>query len=431
MITCNGSRVLYFSAFTLLIVALLVMNRIYLSRLSEVKVKYVKKLRESQVSQVKVLESKLQSITSVQSPYSFLVESYFFPDHLLPSFVQWHDKTLVCWRSDFKVAKLKYGWFNIYDLKVGSNISESFRYVGIGIKTTEYESLGFVKQEEPRLMVLSDGSLLNMFTGNAHYKLSSIHYYISTYNATTDTIDFGETVWMKYPGKQKNWVPFEHGGVLYFIEQINPLHVVTISHVDTAKAIATISSVVRDKEAVELHWNGTEYGEHIRGGTPAILVQGVLLSFFHTCVRAAPSRTILTYYFGAVTFCNHFPFQIHSISRVPITPHFLYSGPWTHGTLDYVSYPTGIIADKDGKHVWVSLGHQDRDAYVLKMDVQRLYEGMRVVAQCNASNVLGDGSSRPKRDKTVRSLQDQNNSSSSTVENVAPVNATDRPAIAI
>jgi hypothetical protein len=40
------------------------------------------------------------------------------------------------------------------------------------------------------------------------------------------------------------------------------------------------------------------------------------LSFFHTCVKDTQNADILTYFFGAITFCPHFPFQIHSISKV-------------------------------------------------------------------------------------------------------------------
>jgi hypothetical protein len=223
------------------------------------------------------------------------------------------------------------------------------------------------------------------------HKDTTIHYRISTYDPVTDTIVHGESIWLQYPGKQKNWVAFEDVSdhdkpQLLFIQQINPLHIVKVSDVNTATKTARVSSVVQDKYAVNLQWNGTEYGESIRGGTPAIMVDGVRLSFFHTCLRSPLAEKILTYYMGAITFCPSFPYQIHSISKVPITHPSLYSGKWTHSRLDYVAYPDGIILDADGKHVWVSVGHQDRDSYILKMDVAKLYSSMRIISDCAHHN---------------------------------------------
>jgi hypothetical protein len=334
-------------------------------------------------SHVEAYEERIKQINEI-CPSDFIVRSYLLPGYLLPTIVQWHNRTLLCWRTEFKNAKLKYGWFNIYDLRSNSRIKDTLSFMEIGKDNPTYTGLGHPKQEEPRVMVLSNNSILNLVAGNAKHRLGTIHYYLATYNPTKNRLEYGPILWMKYPGKQKNWVPFEDNSTVYFIQQINPLHIVTVTDIDAETNIATVSTVVRNTTAVTLPWNGEEYGKNIRGGTPAILVHGVRLSFFHTATTSIPDHSILTYYMGAITFCPTFPFQIHSISPVPIAPPLLYSGArWVHPGLDYVSYPTGIIADKDGHHVWVSLGHQDRDAYILKINVHQLYRTMRVVSECS------------------------------------------------
>ena len=64
------------------------------------------------------------------------------------------------------------------------------------------------------------------------------------------------------------------------------------------------------------------------GGTSTIFVNGIYLSFFHTR-QHGPAAGVDHYFMGALTYCPHPPFHIHSMSEFPIVidPTW-YEGPW-------------------------------------------------------------------------------------------------------
>lgn len=216
-------------------------------------------------------------------------------------------------------------------------------------------------------------------------------------------------------GKQKNWVPFEYNNTLHFIQQFNPLHVVTIDHVDVHGA-ATMKTASRYPLIAGLPWNTTKYGDHIRGGSQAILLPSgdKYLAFFHTSVENPPSFLIQTYFMGALLFNGTLPFNLLAMSEVPILKPQIYSGPWARDGLDYVVFPTGAFMDEpdssesenhdtrrhlqgDKKHqegdqatlegdysdrfVWVSAGYQDRHGLMMKMNLQGLLDSLSPINQ--------------------------------------------------
>lgn len=82
------------------------------------------------------------------------------------------------------------------------------------------------------------------------------------------------------------------------------------------------------------------YGE-LRGGTPALLVRGEYLTFFHSKRRVHGRR--MTYFVGAYTFQSDFPFGITSISKHPIVADTFYIGKLAPQPYDYILYPTSFI----------------------------------------------------------------------------------------
>ena len=73
------------------------------------------------------------------------------------------------------------------------------------------------------------------------------------------------------------------------------------------------------------------------------------------------------------------------MSRLPIVSEKkLYEGPWLFKKVDYVVYPSGIMFDRlNDSFIWVSMGHQDRDAYLLKFEVDTLLRSLEFVSGCN------------------------------------------------
>lgn len=129
----------------------------------------------------------------------------------------------------------------------------------------------------------------------------------------------------------------------------------------------------------------------MRGGSAAVLVRGVYLTFFHT-LRTTTHHKLgkrSTYFMGVMSFCPHPPFDVHRMSRYPIVdPKWdLYQGPWCYKALNYVVYPVGLALEPDGKHLWLSLGHQDAqgDGWFARLNIDRLFSSMTHVSNCSNS----------------------------------------------
>jgi hypothetical protein len=186
---------------------------------------------------------------------------------------------------------------------------------------------------------------------------------------------------------QKNWIPFQYKGKLLYIQHINPLIVVEIPY-SGDKINSNNNSDAKIVHKLDKIHIPFPYGD-LRGGTPALLVEhhGVFISFFHTKTNAQLPFKQSTYFFGAITFCHLPPFNIRAVSPQPIVNDSLYKGPWLWPSLDYVVYPSGILIENDEitkrPHVLVSVGHQDRNAYMFKFDLHGLLKSLQIVGNCS------------------------------------------------
>ena len=179
-------------------------------------------------------------------------------------------------------------------------------------------------------------------------------------------------------------VPFEYNGTLHFIQSIHPLHVVTLDAFHSERHSASVRTVHRDAihPNLTLPWRGQEYGVHLRGSTPAILVRGMYVAIFHTQINLKVFYNLNTYFMGAVSFCPHPPFRMHSISVYPIVDSKFYEGHWVPKFHNYVVFPTGLVLEESGTHLLLSMGHQDMSAWVIRLEVDGLLDSMEVVNEC-------------------------------------------------
>lgn len=120
----------------------------------------------------------------------------------------------------------------------------------------------------------------------------------------------------------------------------------------------------------------------LAGGTPAIKIPGLYLTLFHTVSRFQMPYKIKTYYMGALTFCDEYPFNIHFISAAPIVKKRFYEGAWVKNNLDYVVFPAGLVLDSNVEHVWVSMGTQDASSWMIKLELHGLLKSLDVVGSC-------------------------------------------------
>ena len=98
---------------------------------------------------------------------------------------------------------------------------------------------------------------------------------------------------------------------------------------------------------------------------------------------------------GIITFCPTYPHAIHSISKYPVLNEELYQGAWLNNNLDYCLYPAGLILDdndvkvdanvNEDKYTYMNavFGYQDKDAYVMKLHIDRTLESLYHVSDCH------------------------------------------------
>jgi hypothetical protein len=163
---------------------------------------------------------------------------------------------------------------------------------------------------------------------------------------------------------QKNWVPFEWHHSLLFGYTINP-HEVLVANLGTGICQSTGATYA------SLPWTAGEP----RGGTPALLVDGEYLAFFHSSLQHVSSisngRSLWHYYMGAYTFSAEPPFEIKKISSTPINGKDFYT---VSNYEKRVIFPGGyaVVDDK----IYVAYGKDDCEVWIAILDKRQLKESL-------------------------------------------------------
>ncbi len=171
---------------------------------------------------------------------------------------------------------------------------------------------------------------------------------------------------------EKNWTPFSHQDKIHFLYTINPQKTFVLPnpqenllHTPHASPLAI------------LDWSN-KWGP-LRGGTPAILVDGEYLAFFHTSYE--DHKGILWYIMGAYTFAASSPFKITRISPYPILFEGIYET--AHQTIANPKvrsiYPAGISCEhREGRDlIHVSCGENDSAIKIISMDKDALLASLK------------------------------------------------------
>lgn len=159
---------------------------------------------------------------------------------------------------------------------------------------------------------------------------------------------------------QKNWSPFVWNGSLLFSYSINP-HEVISPNLKTGSCRSYLET------AKSLHW---EFGP-IHGGTPAELIDGEYLAFFHSrciaCSNCSDNKQMWHYVMGAYTFSAEPPFEVTKMSVAPIDA----SGFYTYSSYDKrVIYPGGFVVS-DSK-IYLAYGKDDSELWIATIDLTAL-----------------------------------------------------------
>jgi predicted GH43/DUF377 family glycosyl hydrolase len=178
---------------------------------------------------------------------------------------------------------------------------------------------------------------------------------------------------------EKNWVPFANkdsngNEKIFFGYGINPHKVLAMddpqsSHMDHLVCPHNIAFQ-------KLAWKEKKWGA-LRGGTPALLINGQYLAFFHTLFYESKRPW---YAMGAYTFEATPPYRVTAVSPFPILFKGIYDTKAinTAHSKKKAIYPSGMTLGKeDGKDVvYLAVGENDSSIKILTFDAEGLLQSL-------------------------------------------------------
>lgn len=174
---------------------------------------------------------------------------------------------------------------------------------------------------------------------------------------------------------EKNWVPFSYKNALLFAYSLQP-HVIFFP----SQVGFECFSICRTISDVAWKWG------QLRGGTPAIFVDGRYLAFFHSSLlgrsQESQGEEMMHYFIGAYTFHAREPFELERISPQPIIGSKFYAGQRykPFGVPVQVVFPGGLAEEKD--HLWLAFGRQDHEIWLAKIHTKTLLDSLVSLSEC-------------------------------------------------
>ena len=233
------------------------------------------------------------------------------------------------------------------------------------------------RAEDARILAIDD-RIFAIYDDNPESKLSKggFRMYVAEliYDGEHFIVDEVEHL-TTYEGESRNirekgWVPFSYLGQLLLAYSIDP-HKIFHPRLD--------GSGICDTVALTTTTHLWKYGV-LRGGTPAQVVNGQYLAFFHSSLEMktlqSAGEKMLHYFIGAYTFSLEPPFAITGISPEPIIGENFYSGSAFKPYFKPVRcvFPCGYIFDDN--FIWVAYGRDDHECQIVKLDRQKLLKSL-------------------------------------------------------
>lgn len=294
-----------------------------------------------------------------------------YPLSFNPAIIQWQDKLLFFFRTHDPVTQSTDGMGVVW-------VDEDFNPISIPqILDIPFENRNFPsKKQEPRPLAIGDHLYLifnNTISPSAFPEIRRMYICEIFYDGRYFSVSSPEC-FTHFPGEmemrpEKNWVPFEDDGTLFLSQSISPHRVMQ-------PIFGTGACLLAYETSPNVVW---DWGV-LRGGSPALLVDGEYLAFFHSCINFpsiySKGKKTLHYMMGAYTFSADPPYTLTRISPEPIVGKNFY-----HGRNDYtlwkplhVVFPGGFIYDDD--YIWVVYGRQDHELWVVKLDKRKFMSSL-------------------------------------------------------
>lgn len=350
---------------------------------------------------------EIKAINRILQPVS-LTNIEYLGRYINPSLIVWHDRLLLAGETTMHAAendtlhlrRIGFHWFNhteypFYDDKPY-----------LGINSTANEMTYFQEHiigQDPRLLLLPNQSILMTFTRHDSYvshRNLRVGSTILSLNPKNQEIYYHEVNQAldpdHHPSKpHKNYMSFlDKHDSLYFIEGFNPMYVSTIAS-DQYRYSHVAQHTYFGKQLQTKYFNGVYikwlFG-FIRGGSnPLLINEQESLVFFHSFRSIEPKDAKErekfkgmprgTYYLGALTFSNIPPFRPIAYTPFPLIAEQFYSGKPMKMNIDYVIFPTSsMFSKKNTSEILVTVGSQDRDAWLLRFSKEILLNSLKPVS---------------------------------------------------
>lgn len=187
---------------------------------------------------------------------------------------------------------------------------------------------------------------------------------------------------------EKNWTPFlvgEPKASLYMRYYVNNSQFFSVD--DVLQATVNCESFANGSFNSLKDWE-RKWGK-VRGGTPAVLVDGEYLSFFHSSFN---EKGKMWYVMGAYTFEKDPPFKITKISSEPILFDGIYSTMAKNTAKKGLRsvFPCGIIYENNKQgagSIHVSIGENDCAVKIITFNKEKLMNSLRpILPELQVSN---------------------------------------------
>lgn len=296
-----------------------------------------------------------------------------YPLAFNPSILRWRGQLLMSFRI-IPDRKQK------YNSEIGLVfLNENFEAISTPqlLSLRDEDAIAPCRAEDARLLAIGD-RLFAIYDDNPEVKLSKGGFRMFVAELIYDgehfivdklehlTVYEGESINIR----EKAWGPFSYLGQLYLAYSIDP-HKIFRPRLD--------GSGICDTVALSSFAHAWKYGV-LRGGTPANVVDGQYLIFFHSSIEMqslqSDGEKMLHYFIGAYTFSLEPPFEITGMSPEPIIGHNFYSGVAYKPYFKPIRcvFPCGYIFDDH--FIWVTFGRDDHECRVVKLDKQKLLESL-------------------------------------------------------
>lgn len=287
-----------------------------------------------------------------------------------PSIVRWNNAFLMSFRVHDNLVHTAKPIGLVWLDKNFNVISKSYTLKIRNAKehTTFVHKKSKIEDQDPRLITIDN----HVYMVYSNFRVGRMFIAELQFDGTDFFLDNPECLLNFDDSKpnliEKNWVPFEYNKKLLLSYSIAP-HKVFLPLQGT-ESCKTVSCSPK-----EIPWKwGT-----LRGGSPALKVDGKYLAFFHCVKHIRANNKVMPYYFmGAYLFEPTPPFTITHISPEPIVGPDFYTGE-KHKTWKplRVVFPAGFVVDKNS--IWVAYGKQDHESWLVKIDKKKLFKSLKPV----------------------------------------------------